>query len=219
MGAAQVMAIFFLQIGLTVGAAFAFLQLPDLGGFVDDYPWSIAAVWLGLFVFMGILSCSPCLTRMWPWNLVCLLSLTVIEGIAIALTTFVIHPFVTIVALVATGVSAVFAFGLSFLPTLATSRLWSIVASLLAIATTFGCVVGLQIVTQVGSLVGGAFFAIVFSIFVAWDMSSILTGSHYVFQFQLDEPILAALCLYTDVVGMFLYSLSCIAGAVMGKGS
>lgn len=54
------------------------------------------------------------------------------------------------------------------------------------------------------------FAAILFNLFIVYDMQMIVGKKHISIKFKKNEYILAAMCLYLDVINLFLYVIQCL---------
>lgn len=52
--------------------------------------------------------------------------------------------------------------------------------------------------------------AILFSCYIVYDTQLIVGGSHYKYQFEIDDYVFAAITLYLDIINLFLYILQII---------
>lgn len=54
--------------------------------------------------------------------------------------------------------------------------------------------------------------ALLFSLYIIYDFSLILGGTHRKHQFSLDDDVLASMCLFLDIINLFLYLLQLLSG-------
>lgn len=215
----KVMGIFILQLAITAGVAVATATSTDLvKTFVDNPVW-LLALWTGAFVLLIVLACVPGLVRLWPQNMIVLFLLTAVEGVILGLTAAVFDSAVVLVAIAATA-SACACVAIATL--VDSCGLPGTVGAVLCISTTvatFAISASIGVLTSWGAIVGGLMVSSLFGVFIVWDVRAIVGGRHRAFDFELDEAVLAALCLYTDIVGLFMYAVACAAGsAARGSG-
>ena len=166
-----------------------------------------------------VLACAPGLVRQWPSNVICLLLFTAVEGVIVGLTAAVFHSSVLLVAITSTASAC----ACVALVTLAEGCGLSaaVGASLCVVANigTFVIAAAIGILSSWHGIVGGVLVSSLFSVFIVMDVQAIIGGNHRSFDFELDEAVLAALCLYTDIIGLFMYAIACAAGsAARGSG-
>jgi len=199
------------QILLTICIALPFHLVPAINDFVVANP-AIIWVLLGLtLVFICILTCCPDTAQTSPGNYVLLFGFTICEGLLIGCIT---AQHETEAVLLAVGVTA----------------------GIFLILTAYACWTkadftgyGIYVFVSIFALIGLGIVAIItgspaliflyhcigvllFCFYIVYDTQLIIGGKHQQFKFTIDDYILATLCLYLDIVNLFLHLLSLLDG-------
>jgi len=210
----KVMGIFLLQLAVTSAIAAGVVLTPAINAWLQQNPLVVLGTWAACLVLMAVALCTPEALRSWPVCLGFLAAFTMAEGALVGFMFVVIAANAVIVAVIATGCAVLCILGMTASETLGLSkRVVMLASSATAVAVFVACLAG-GLVTVAGAL-GGGMLAVLFCAFIAADVLAIVGGKHRCYEFSIDEPLLAATCLYVDVLGLFMYSLSCAASAVV----
>eukprot|EP01138_Halocafeteria_seosinensis_P004759 gb/GECG01004866.1/.p1 GENE.gb/GECG01004866.1/~~gb/GECG01004866.1/.p1 ORF type:complete len:323 (+),score=24.25 gb/GECG01004866.1/:1-969(+) len=205
----KVYGILIVQLLFSFGITTVFMFVGSVKDFVQQSP---VLFWLAFFLtlgFMAALLCCPNVARKYPRNYMCLLLFTVFEAYLIGVVS---SYYDTNAVLMAVGLTIVaflglmgFAYQTSIDFTFRSGAMFSLMMILIFAGT-------LSIAVPAMRIVYAGLSAIAFSVFIVWDTQQILGGKHRQYQFSVDDYVLAALCLYIDVIQLFLFLLSCIGG-------
>jgi hypothetical protein len=205
----KVYSILFVQLLLTsaIAAPFILLETATVASFVKGNMW---LMWLSLalsFTFMIIFACFPSLMRTYPWNYAILFLFTATEGLFIGLicATYTVES-VLLAVVTVTGVAlalTLFAFQTKY-----DFTGWG---PYLMVASIVLLVFGLVLIffrDNISQKVYAGLGALLFSIYLVYDTQLIAGGSHRKHQFNIDDYAMAAICLYIDIIQLFLFLLS-----------
>ncbi|XP_062906632.1 protein lifeguard 2-like [Mobula hypostoma] len=163
----------------------------------------------GIFVSMYlVLACCTRVRRCFPWNLILLsiftLSMSYMAGM---LTTYhntkIVLLCIGITALVCFTVT-IFSFQTKFDFTTCHGLLFGLTIALLLTALVMGFTVPLGYLPWLHTVYAGL-GAIVFTLFLAYDTQLLVGNKHY--SLSPEEYIFAALCLYVDIIFIFIFFL------------
>ncbi|XP_046396188.1 protein lifeguard 1-like isoform X2 [Ischnura elegans] len=204
----KVYAILMSQLLVTVGFIAFFMYHQPTKVFVQHHPGALYAA-LGVYIGAVLaISCCEGVRRKSPGNYICLLMLT----LAMSYMTGAIASFYdTEAVLMAAGITTVVCLSLSIFA-FQTKWDFTMLSGVLCVATVillvFGIVcifVKVKILTLVYSCLG----VLLFSVFLVYDTQRMMGGNHK-FTISPEEYIFAALCLYIDIMQIFLYILQII---------
>ncbi|XP_072119427.1 protein lifeguard 2a isoform X2 [Mobula birostris] len=173
--------------------------------------FGIVAVFMfcGIFVSMYlVLACCTRVRRCFPWNLILLsiftLSMSYMAGM---LTTYhntkIVLLCIGITALVCFTVT-IFSFQTKFDFTTCHGLLFGLTIALLLTALVMGFTVPFGYLPWLHTVYAGL-GAIVFTLFLAYDTQLLVGNKHY--SLSPEEYIFAALCLYVDIIFIFIFFL------------
>lgn len=194
------------QLIFTLMIMVPFLVVSEFQEFVRDNPM---LVWIPVSVLLFLVccvSCFPDVSRKFPVNYVFLFSLTVMEALLLGIISAVTHK---ITVLVAIGVTVGLCMMLTIFAVATTIDFtgWGIFAVAVLIVLTLvapgALLMNLPWLTT-GLLAAGLAVA---AFLLILDTQRILCNRHQSFKFGVDEYVLAVLCLYLDIVGIFSYVL------------
>ena len=207
----KVYSILFFQLLLTSGIAapFVLMDQTTVSNFIVSNMW---LMWTSLalsFTFMIVFACFPSLMRKYPLNYVILLLFTATQGLFIGLVCSR-YSVKSVLIAVATVTAVVLALSLFALQTKIDFTGWG--PYLLAgsvVLIVFGFVLifvkdGSGIAQKVYAGIG----ALLFSMYLVYDTQLIAGGSHRKHQFSVDDYAVAAICLYIDIIQLFMYILA-----------
>ena len=207
----KVYSILFFQLLLTSGIAAPFVLLDQLDviNFINANQWLL---WTSLalsFTFMMIFACFPTLMRKYPLNYVILFLFTATEGLFVGLICSQYQVQSVLLAVVTvTGITlalTLFAFQTKY-----DFTGWG---PYLLVATLVLLVFGFVLIfvkdsTGTAQKVYCGIGALLFSMYLVYDTQLIAGGSHRKHQFNIDDYAMAAICLYIDIIQLFIYLLS-----------
>lgn len=207
----KVYGILSVQIIVTILLAIPFHRVPELKEFVVSNPAVIWVAWGFVLVFLIILTCFPGAAQHYPNNYLLLGAFTIVEALLIGIYT-ALHD--THAVLIAAGVTCIITivltiyamttktdftgYGIYLLVALLAIFLLSIISVILGIPylQTLWCIL----------------VVVLFSCYIVYDTQLICGGKHQQFAFTVDDYVLAALCLYLDILNVFIYMLAAISG-------
>jgi FtsH-binding integral membrane protein len=206
----KVYTILFTQLLITCAIAAPFVLLPTstIQPFVSANIWLL---WLSLAISittMIVFACFPSLMRQYPTNYIILFGFTCAEGLLVGLICAQYTIASVLVALVT--VTAV-ALGLSLfaMQTKYDFTGWGpylLVGSIVLLI--FGFVLIFFPGNSIAQKIYCGFGALLFSFYLVYDTQLVVGGNHRKHQFSVDDYAVAAICLYIDIVQLFLYILS-----------
>lgn len=206
----KVYSILFVQLLITCGIAAPFVLLPEstIIPFVQNNAW---LVWMSLAISittMFIFACFPSLMRQYPLNYIILLLFTATEGLFVGLICAQYTVTSVLIALATvTGVTlALSLFAMQTKWDFTGFGPYLLVASLVLLV--FGFVLIFFPGNNVAHKVYAGLGALLFSLYLVYDTQLIVGGDHRKFQFSVDDYAVAAICLYIDIVQLFLFILS-----------
>ena len=207
----KVYTILFFQLLLTSGIAapFVLMEQSTVKNFVASNMW---LMWTSLalsFTFMIIFACFPSLMRKYPLNYFILFLFTATEGLFIGLicSTYSVQ---SVLMAVATVTAVVLALTLFAVQTKFDFTGWG---PYLLVATLVLLVFGLILLfvkdsSGTAQKIYAGIGALLFSMYLVYDTQLIVGGSHRKHQFSVDDYAVAAICLYIDIIQLFMYILA-----------
>ena len=205
----KVYSILFVQLLMTsaIAAPFVLLDQEKVSNFVVSNMW---LMWLSLalsIAFMFIFACFPSLMRKYPLNYFILFLYTATQGLFIGLICSRYTAQSVLLAVVTvTGITlalTLFAFQTKY--DFTGFGPYLLVGSLVLLV--FGFVL-IFVRSNVAEKVYAGLGTLLFSLYLVYDTQLIAGGSHRKHQFNLDDYAMAAICLYIDIVQIFIYLLS-----------
>lgn len=195
------------QIVCTILVALPFFLIPDISDFVIANP-AIFYVVLGVsLVFVLILTCCPHTARTSPGNYLLLFGFTICEGLLVGVITAQHN---TESVLIAAGMTA----GITLILTIYAFNtkadftgygIYLLVALFALIGLGFIAIItGSSAVAFLYNCIG----VLLFCFYIVYDTQLIVGGKHHEFKFTVDDYILATLCIYLDIINLFLHLLS-----------
>ena len=205
----KVYSILFVQLLLTSGIAapFVLMDQSTITTFVRANVWLL---WTSLalsFTFMIIFACFPSLMRRYPWNYGILLLFTATQGLFVGLicATYTVQS-VLVAVVTVTGITLA-------LTLFALQTKWDFTGwgPYLLVATLVLLVFGIFVAIfndRIAEKVYAGLGTLLFSFYLVYDTQMIAGGNHRKHQFNVDDYAMAAICLYIDIIQLFLYILS-----------
>ncbi len=205
----KVYTILFIQLLLTsaIAAPFVLLDQAKVSNFVASNMW---LMWMSLALsisFMVIFACFPSLMRKYPLNYFILFLFTATQGLFVGLvcSRYTVQS-VLLAVVTVTGITlalTLFAFQTKY--DFTGFGPYLLVGSLVLLV--FGFVL-IFVRNNIAEKVYAGLGALLFSIYLVYDTQLIAGGSHRKHQFNLDDYAMAAICLYIDIIQLFMYLLS-----------
>lgn len=207
----KVYGILTVQILVTILLAIPFHRLPDLKEFVIANPALLWVAWGFAFIFILIITCFPGVAQTYPNNYLLLAAFTMVEAFIIGIYT-AMHN--TMAVLIAAGVTCLITIVLSiYAATTKTDFSGMGIYLLVALVGIMGISIA-AIITGIGWLMTLwlVLGVVLFSFYLVYDTQLIVGGKHQQYAFTVDDYVLAALCLYLDIINIFMYILQLTAG-------
>eukprot|EP00747_Dinoflagellata_sp_TGD_P168707 gnl/TRDRNA2_/TRDRNA2_195749_c0_seq1.p1 gnl/TRDRNA2_/TRDRNA2_195749_c0~~gnl/TRDRNA2_/TRDRNA2_195749_c0_seq1.p1 ORF type:complete len:269 (-),score=39.28 gnl/TRDRNA2_/TRDRNA2_195749_c0_seq1:98-904(-) len=203
----KVYGILCVQIILTIFLALPFHMVPEVKEFCIVNHWLVWVVFALNLLFLGILSCFPHVAHTVPINYFLLLGFTVTQALLVGVIT---AQYRTEMILLAMGITCAIVLILTVYAfwTKADFTGWGIYGIVAALALLL---VGVMAVVFEATwlifiwLCGGV---LLYCFFIVYDTQLITSGKHQQYGFTEDDYILGSLCLYTDIMNLFIYLLS-----------
>jgi len=207
----KVYGILSVQIIFTILLAIPFHRIPDLKDFVIANPALLWVAWGLAFIFILIITCMPGVAQTYPNNYLLLAAFTIVEAFIIGVYT-AMHD--TVAVILAAGVTCIITIVLSIYA--ATTKtdfsgwgIYLLVASIALMGISIAAIItGLAFLMTLWLVLG----VMLFSFYLVYDTQLIVGGKHQQYAFTVDDYALAALCLYLDIINLFMYILSLISG-------
>lgn len=206
----KVYSILFIQLSITVAIAAPFVLLDSnvVQPFIAANLW---LVWLSLalsLISMFTFACFPSLMRKYPVNYIILLVFTATEGLFVGLISsqYKIESVVIAVGAVTLIALALTLFAFQTKIDFTGLGPYLLVGSLVLLIFGFVLIFfpGNSIAQRVYCGIG----ALVFSLYLVYNTQLIIGGNHRKHQFSVDDYAVAAICLYIDIIQLFIYMLS-----------
>jgi protein lifeguard len=204
----KVYSILFVQLLVTIGIATPFVVM-DTDTIRDFIGANIWLLWLSLaisFSCMIVFACCPSTLRSYPLNYAIMTLFTCAEGILVG----IICSYYTVQSvLVAVGTVAVITLALSVF---AIQTKWDFTGwgPYLMVATLvlliFGFVIGFFPYNSTATKIYCGIGTLIFSFYLIYDTQLIVGGRKN--QLSIDDYIIGAMCLYIDIIQLFLYMLT-----------
>jgi len=202
----KVYGILSVQIIVTILLAIPFHRIPEVKEFVVSTPTLLYVAWGMAFILLVIITCLPGIAQTFPNNYVLLAAFTIVEAFIIGVYT-AMHD--TLAVIIAAAVTCLITIVLSIYA--ATTKTdftgWGIylmVATIALIAITIlAFITGLAILITIVVMLG----VVLFSFYLIYDTQLIVGGKHTQYHFTVDDYVLGALCLYLDIINLFMYIL------------
>ncbi|XP_046396292.1 protein lifeguard 1-like isoform X2 [Ischnura elegans] len=204
----KVYAILMSQLLVTVGIIAFFMYHQPTKMFVQHNPGVYYAAFGVYFGAAIAISCCESVRRKSPGNYICLLILT----LAMSYMTGAISSFYdTEAVLMAAGIATVVCLSLSIFA-FQTKWDFTMLSGVLFVAAVILLVFGIVCIfvrVKIMILVYSCLGVLLFSVYLVYDTQRMMGGNHK-FTISPEEYIFAALCLYIDIVNIFLYILQII---------
>lgn len=195
------------QILLTILIATPFRTWPDLNEFAASNPQLLWIALAASLVFICLLTCIPEAARTFPNNYLLLFGFTITEAFLVGVITAQYETSSVFVAMTVTcGITAVLtAFACTGSVDFTGYGIYGLVASVaLLLVGLMAIIVQIPMVTTLWLCFG----ILLFCFYIVYDTQLIVGGRHAQFKFGIDDYVLATLCLYLDIINLFLYILS-----------
>ena len=204
----KVFSLLSIQLVLTAMVALPFVigDIRKVQVFIYTNQWLI---WMSLamsFMIMIVFACFPNLMKQYPVNYLLLTLFTLTEGISIGIISSMYTTGSVIMAIgIVTMVTMSLAVFASYTRTDFTKSLWPYMIAITV--AMIGAGLFLMIFpSYIGSMIYAAMGAILFSVYLVIDIQMLLGGKSQ-YQFGIDDYVPATICLYIDIVSLFIYVL------------
>jgi FtsH-binding integral membrane protein len=206
----KVYSILFIQLAITVGIAAPFVLLDSsvIRPFIRENLW---LMWVSLavsFTTMIIFACFPSLMRQYPLNYAILLLFTVTQGFFVGMISsqYEVQSVVIALATVTAIALALTLFAFQ------TKIDFTGMGPYLLVGTLVILIFGFILIFFPGNSIAQKIYcglgALLFSLYLVYDTQLIVGGNHRKHQFSIDDYAVAAICLYIDIIQLFLFMLS-----------
>lgn len=207
----KVYGILCVQICVTILIALPFHLFQALNDFVIMNP-SLIYVTLGMaMIFVFILTCCPDVAQKYPNNYVLLFGFTIAESLLLGVITAQHDTFDVILAVgVTCGIFLVLTCYAFWTDADFTGYgIYLLVAMLVMIGIGLvGIIFQIPFIRTIYHTIG----VMIFCFYIVYDTQLIVGGKHHQYSFAIDDYVLAALCLYLDIINLFLHILSLLSG-------
>eukprot|EP00747_Dinoflagellata_sp_TGD_P163462 gnl/TRDRNA2_/TRDRNA2_182151_c0_seq1.p1 gnl/TRDRNA2_/TRDRNA2_182151_c0~~gnl/TRDRNA2_/TRDRNA2_182151_c0_seq1.p1 ORF type:complete len:285 (+),score=50.47 gnl/TRDRNA2_/TRDRNA2_182151_c0_seq1:127-981(+) len=206
----KVYGILSVMILLTIGCALPFRMVPFLVDFVAGNWWLLYIVMALNLLIMAVLQCVPKAAQSFPANFFLLLGFVITQSLMLGIFT---AQYETDYLLFVAGITGSVVILLTLYAFYSKADFTGILPFLVAgLLGAMGIGV-LSFVLQLKLLFSlwlglGVFF---YSFFLIHDTQLIVGGKHKQFKFTEDDYVLGSLCLYTDILNLFLLLLSLLS--------
>lgn len=204
------------QLLLTVAFCLPFHTVPEVKYFVEANPWLFWLAFVMTLVLIFILICNIQAARSTPNNYILLFAFTGAEAFLIGVVTCQHSAESVVVAMVITC-------GIFLVLTLYACKtdadftgygIYLLVGGLVLFFMSIGMMIWRSIFGGLSWL--GLIFHIVvilfFCFYIIYDTQLIIGGKHATYQFSVDDYVVAALCLYLDIITVFMHMLGVLDG-------
>jgi len=195
------------QIIITILIATPFRTWPDLNEFAASNPQLLWVALSASLVFICLLTCIPEAARTFPNNYFLLFGFTVTEAFLVGVITAQYETSSVFVAMAVTSgiTAALTAFACTTNADFTGYGVYALVASVALLLVGLTAIfLQIPLLTTLWLCLG----ILLFSFYIVYDTQLIVGGRHAQFKFGIDDYILATLCLYLDIINLFLYVLS-----------
>ncbi|KAG2429272.1 hypothetical protein HXX76_011041 [Chlamydomonas incerta] len=193
------------QLALTTVIAGTCVASTAAKAFMAANPWVLMLSMLTGFAILLVLTLSSSARQSHPTNLVLLFAFTAAEGVLVGAASAASR---TDIVLLAFGLTAgitmamtVYALTTKNDMTMSGAALYSCLWGLLLAG-----LVGVFVRTSAFNIVLSALGAVVFSVYIAYDVQCLLGGEHK-YAVSPDEYVLGAIAIYLDVINLFMHIL------------
>jgi len=205
----KVFGILSLQLLLTALIGGFIVGISSLKNFMMENIWVFYLVMLASFGFLIVLTCVPDLMNKHPHNLILLFSFTACEGLLVGTVsaTYNLNEVVMAAAItvcVTVGLT-LFALQTKWDFTMLNGVLFSCLLVLVVMSFIFLIFPANGTVSTIFSALG----ALLFSVYLIYDVQLIAGGHKY--ELGPDDYIPAALCVYLDIINLFLFILRLVS--------
>ena len=196
----------FLQLFLNFVCVIIAYFTPEVSNFVSsDYGISLLYIFCGILIFMTFLIfCFESLIKKHPTNLYYYSAYSVCTSYLITTVCVVTDPQIVLLAMIGTLIITL-SLTLFAMQTKVDYTPCGAVMFMFLIILMFGGLISSFLphlkLFKLGMCLLGLF---VFSFYIIIDVQMIVGGAHIRFQFEESDYILAALCLYLDIINLFL---------------
>ncbi|KAG2437623.1 hypothetical protein HYH02_011262 [Chlamydomonas schloesseri] len=193
------------QLALTTVIAGSFVASTAIKAFVAANPWVLMLSMLTAFGILLVLTLSSSARQSHPMNLLLLFAFTAAEGVLVGAASAASRTDIVLLAfgLTAGITAAMTAYALTTKNdlTMSGAALYSCLWGLLLAG-----LVGLFVRTSAFNIMLSALGAVLFSVYIAYDVQCLLGGEHK-YAVSPDEYVLGAIAIYLDIINLFMHIL------------
>ncbi|PNW81576.1 hypothetical protein CHLRE_06g252401v5 [Chlamydomonas reinhardtii] len=193
------------QLALTTVIAGTFVTSTAVKTFVAAHPWVLMLGMLAGFGILLTLTLSSSARQSHPTNLILLFAFTAAEGVLVGAASSASRTDIVLLAFGLTaGITAamtVYALTTKNDLTMSGAALYSCLWGLLLAG-----LVGMFVRTSAFNILLSAVGAVVFSVYIAYDVQCLLGGEHK-YAVSPDEYVLGAIAIYLDIINLFMHIL------------
>jgi protein lifeguard len=209
----KVFGIVTLQMLFTFGVTWVFM-IDSVKTFVQDpansYLYYLA--FIGLFGSMITLVCCDKVARTHPTNLFVLGLLTIFQSYMLGIVTSFYDTNIVFWAEVIT-ISVTIALTIYALQTKYDfTTMGSLLLSGLVVLIVFG-IINIFVQNQITNMIYSGLGALLFSFYLVYDVQLVAGGKHRKYQLAPDDYVFAAVCIYLDIINLFLFILDLLNGS------
>ena len=208
----KVYGVLFAQLLITCAIAAPFVLMDEkvIRTFVRANQWLLWTSLAVSVVTMIIFACFPKLMRKTPWNYAILLVFTCTQGLFVGLicATYTVQSVLIALATVTAVTLALSLFAIQTKYDFTGMGPYLLVASIVLVI--FGFILIFLPFNSVAQKVYAGIGALLFSLYLVYDTQLIVGGTHRKHQFEIDDYAMAAICLYIDIIQIFMYILTLV---------
>jgi FtsH-binding integral membrane protein len=207
----KVFGIVMCQLIVSLGIISLFIYVPAVRQFVVVHPYLVWIALIVYFVIAIVLTCCETVRKKCPWNYIILGLFTLNVGFvlgALSARYSAEEIFIAVAACITICLALIlFAMQTKYDFTVFGGLLFSV----LIIFIIFG-LVQFFFPGKVMNMIYSAVGALLFSFYLVYDVQLMLGGNHK-YAISPEEYILAALCIYMDIINIFIHMLSLVHGS------
>lgn len=207
----KVYGILLVQLAITVAMIALFVFEEHVKNFSHANPAMFWAAFAMTIVLIFVLACCQNVRRSFPANFICLFMFTILEGILLGSAASYYDAEAVILAV---GICAIVSLGLSIFACQTKYDFTTCGGALLVCLLIFVCFgfFCIFIPGKITEIIYASLGALIFSMYLVFD-TQMMIGGRYRYSLSPEEYIFAALNIYLDIINLFLYILSLVAGA------
>jgi FtsH-binding integral membrane protein len=197
-----------LMLAITTGVTFAVLSSPEAKRWLMRNQWLSWVLFAGTIVLILAMACIPGVTRKHPLNLVLLFAFTAMMSGVVAIASAAYGNNAAGIAFLVTA-AAVIGLTLFAMQTKYDITHWGSILLVLLVVLIVLSLIGIFVRSPIYVLVISGFAALLFSVYIVYDVQLIVGGKQG--EFSVDDYVPAALSLYLDIIVEFFLFLFFLA--------